>query len=81
MTHALKTMPESFSEIKKGVKPFDIRRNDRNFKVSDKVLLQEHDPAKGYTGEEWEGTISYIFDDPELCKKGYVVLSLKEREN
>jgi hypothetical protein len=81
MTHALKTTPESFADIKKGEKGFDVRKNDRSFKVGDKVLLQEHHPEKGYTGEEWEGTITYIMDDAELCKKGFVIFALKEREN
>lgn len=81
MTHALKTTPAFFADIKSGSKPFEVRKNDRNFKVGDRILLQEYHPEKGYTGEEWEGSITYILDDAEFCKKGFVVFAIKEREN
>ena len=44
MTHALKTLPEYFAAVKDGSKPFEVRKNDRDFKKGDKVLLQEHHP-------------------------------------
>ena len=41
MTHELKTYPKYFQETIEGNKPFEIRKNDRNFQVgvdgSDKV--------------------------------------------
>lgn len=42
MTHHLKILPKYFEEILAGKKPFEIRFNDRNFKVGDRVELQEY---------------------------------------
>jgi hypothetical protein len=80
MTHALKTIPAFFADIASGKKQFEVRKNDRNFKAGDKILLQEYDPEKGYTGQEWEGSITYLMDNPDYCKKGFVIFSIKERE-
>lgn len=82
MTHALKTWPQYFAEVKEGRKPFELRKNDRNFKVGDKVLLQEYHYDAGYTGDELEFTITYILSNAEKfgLKKGYVILGLKEFE-
>lgn len=46
MTHHLKTKPKYFQAVINGKKPFEIRFNDRNFQVSDRVILEE------YTSEE-----------------------------
>ena len=46
MIHHLKTKPEYFQVVINGKKPFEIRFNDRNFQVGDKVILEE------YTGKE-----------------------------
>ena len=52
MTHALKTEPPFFKHVVEGSKSFEIRKNDRLFKVGDKILLQEYIPeANKYTGQ------------------------------
>lgn len=80
MTHALKTIPPFFKDIVEGKKTFEIRKNDRLFKVGDRLLLQEYIPDPGkYTGQEWDGEITYILDNPDYCKKGYVVMGIRER--
>lgn len=81
MTQALKCLPIFFKAIIDGTKTFDVRRNDRLFKVGDKLLLQEYNNTENkYTGQEWEGSITYILDDPDYCKKGFVILGIKEKE-
>lgn len=81
MTHALKCDPLFFAAIVEGVKLFDVRKNDRSFSPGDKLLLQEYDREdQKYSGKEWEGQITYILDHPEFCKKGTVILGIKERE-
>ena len=79
-THALKTLPQYFKLIESGEKTFEVRKNDRNFKSGDKLLIQEYDPEKGYTGKEWEGNITYLMDDPAFVKKGMVIFGVKGRE-
>lgn len=39
--HYLKCETEYFQEIERGKKKFELRINDRNFKVGDMVYLQE----------------------------------------
>ena len=39
--HYLKTIPNYFREAARGNKPFEVRKNDRYFKVGDIVQLEE----------------------------------------
>lgn len=61
MTHCLKIQSRYFEEIQNGDKTFEVRKNDRNFKLGDKVILQEYDIDNNtYSGSEIEMRISYI---------------------
>ena len=42
MTHYLKIRPEHFQAVIDGRKPFEVRFNDRNFQVGDRVILEEY---------------------------------------
>lgn len=79
MTHALKTVSPFFADVVDGKKTFEVRKNDRNFKVGDKLLLQEW-TGEEYTGKEWEGEVTYLLTDGAYCKKGFVVMGIKEKE-
>lgn len=86
MLHALKTWPGYFKAVKDGSKPFEIRRNDRPFKVGDTLMLQEYNnDGSEYTGQEYATIITYILSGSEAenlgCKKGYCILGIKEKEN
>lgn len=84
MTQALKTHPEYFKAIESGEKTFDIRKDDRGYKVGQTLLLQEFDPEKQqYTGKELNYIITYILRDvPKFgLKPGFCILSIKEKEN
>lgn len=80
MTHALKTWPDFFKQVQDGIKSFELRKNDRDYKLGDQLLLQEYDPKTDkYTGQEWKGEITYVFSDEKFgLKKGYVLLGIKE---
>lgn len=73
MTHRLKTWPEYFQAILEGKKTFEVRVNDRDFKVGDELVLEEWEPVvpsartrrmrieeSGYTGRRIQATVSYI---------------------
>lgn len=83
MTHELKILPEYYRAVIERRKTFEVRKNDRNFKVGDKIRLREFDPdyKLKYTGREWYGKITYILKSPIYCKKGYVIMSIKEVNN
>jgi hypothetical protein len=40
-THELKIWPEYFAQVRNGRMKFQLRRNDRDFKVGDQLLLKE----------------------------------------
>lgn len=62
----------------KGNKKFEIRNNNRDYKVHDVLVLNEYDPIKNkYTGRSTEKIISYITDFEQ--KENYIVLGLKDR--
>lgn len=42
MTHDLKTWTEYFSEVWDGKKTFEVRKNDRDYKVGDYLALMEY---------------------------------------
>lgn len=68
--HDLKCWPQYFWSVVRGEKPFEIRKNDRNFKVGDYLGLQEYDPMLADKALE-----SLESSDPEsvdqAIQKGY----------
>jgi hypothetical protein len=79
MVHKLKTWPEFFGAIREDIKRFEIRKDDRGFKVGDYLLLQEYDIKNNrYTGEEENRQITYILSGPAFgLEKDYVCMSLE----
>lgn len=77
MIHALKTLPEYFEAVRKGDKTFELRNNDRNFKVGDYLALNEWD-GKKYTGRALLAKITYMLDPNDImtCVGGFVILGL-----
>ena len=54
-THELKIWPQWFDAVRIGSKTFEIRKNDRNYAVGDKLVLEEFRPGVGeYTGRKIE---------------------------
>lgn len=80
MQHKLKISPEYFDAVDNGVKPFEVRLNDRNYKVGDTLVLREGEPDdKGvwrYSGRKSKQIVTYVLGG-EFCREGYVVLGLK----
>ena len=77
VTHKLKIDPKYFEDVRLGKKTFEIRKNDRDFHVGDKLLLREYDHGKKeYTGNQLTATITYITDFAQ--KDGYAVLGLND---
>jgi len=80
-THELKCWPQYYEPVESGMKPFEIRQNDRGFQVGDKLVLREwvledYCPDTGYyTGRECTLTITYMTDFYQAT--GYVVLGVR----
>lgn len=76
MMHSLKILPEYFEAIRSDVKTFEIRKNDRDFRVGELLHLQEYNASTGmYTGREIVRLITYITDYAQ--QDGYVVMAIK----
>ncbi len=86
--HKLKCVPFYYQLIVDGVKPFEVRNNDRDFQVGDTILLQEYLPnqiGEGvYTGREIELLITYILDPKEGpamafygLEEGFVAMAIR----
>lgn len=74
-THELKTWPEYFHAVWQRKKTFEVRKNDRDYKVGDYLILRAWDPIESeYTGSWIELRITYILDDSRFVKEGFVVL-------
>lgn len=92
--HVLKTWPEEFQAVVDGAKTFDYRRNDRDFRVGDALVLHEWDhrtardfPGVGggtirgaYTGRKLRARVSYMLQGQFGVPEGFAVLALQEVE-
>lgn len=73
-THLLKILPNYFGKVLNGSKTFEIRNNDRDFKVGEYVELLEYFPdEKKFTGKGVRAIITYITDYEQ--KGNYVVFA------
>ncbi|MBC8741684.1 DUF3850 domain-containing protein [Paraburkholderia sp. UCT31] len=87
--HELKTDPEVFAAVLDGSKTHEIRFNDRDFKVGDKLRLREtrysgdemrcRPRPLEYTGRETTRIVSHVLSGYGL-QPGWVVLSLAPRQ-
>lgn len=75
--HELKTWPEYWEPISIGNKTFEIRLNDRNYKVGDYLQLSEFEPGKGYTGRSLVVKVTYILSVMPFVPEGYVCMGIK----
>ena len=74
MRHELKLNKIYFEKALNGKKPFEIRYNDRDYKVGDEIVLKEWDD--GYTGREISGKITYILNSAFVgLARGYVAFT------
>ena len=78
MKHNIKTLSEFYKDIISRKKPFEVRLNDRDYKVDDILhLLEIDDDTKQMNGNECEVRVTYILDDENYCKNGYVVMAIE----
>jgi len=77
--HDLKISPPFFLAVDKGIKPFEVRRDDRGYNVGDYLCLREYNPVDNkYTGRTISRRISYILKGEAWgIKDGFVCLGLR----
>lgn len=79
MTHEIDSYPEQFEAIKSGLKAFLWGFNNRNFRVGDKLKINEFDDkAILYTGRFVEAKITYLEVGGENgIPSDYIIMSIK----
>lgn len=80
MRHELKVWKQYFAMLFCGSKKFEVRKNDRNYKLGDELILREWDEIKEeYTGRMLHRRVNYILEGGQFgIEKGYVVMSLSK---
>ncbi|MBM7688432.1 RNA-binding protein [Enterococcus ureilyticus] len=77
MVHELKIDREYFIAVLEDLKKFEIRFNDRDFKVGDIVILKEIDKVnRKPTGRQIKTKITYITNYEQ--KNNYVVFGIEK---
>lgn len=77
MIHALKTEHQYFEDVISGKKPFEVRKNDREFKVGDFLALNEISEDFRHTGRCCVVEVTYVLGDTRFAKEGYVTLGIR----
>lgn len=84
MIHELKTWKAYFQLMVSGVKPFELRKNDRGFLAGHELLLREYDKDKeSYTGRTLHRKITYVLQGEEAegfgLKAGFCVMGIEKK--
>lgn len=76
--HDLKTWPGPYAAVYHQKKSFEVRRDDRGFKVGDGLHLREWDPNTGeYTGRHCFRMVKYILSGGQFgIEAGFVVMGI-----
>lgn len=77
--HILKTWPEYYRAIDDGSKTFEVRLNDRDYRVGDVLNLVEYDPKKDchLSGRNKRFTVTYILTAEPFVPRGYCIMAIK----
>lgn len=77
--HILKIWTGYFDDVDSDRKPFEIRKNDRNYQVGDILEQREFDPLlETFTGRVTVKEVTYILDGGNFgLLHGYVCMALK----
>ncbi len=79
-THELKTWPDYFRAVQRAEKRFEVRKDDRDFKVGDEVILREYRPdTNEYTGRKLGFEVGFVLRDFPGVAEGFVVMQLRSR--
>jgi len=79
--HVLKTVQPYFNEVWWENKTFEVRKNDRDFKEGDVLILEEYKvEEQKFTGRKIQVYVSYILKNFPAVDKDYVVLGIKIME-
>lgn len=73
--HQIKTASQYFMPVCLGQKPFELRKNDRDYKTGDMLEMLEYKDGK-CTGRAVRAQITFILEDYTGLKDGYCILGI-----
>lgn len=79
MINGIKCTPRFFNDIREGRKRFEVRKNDRDYRAGERVLIEEWVEPGEYSGRKYLAHISYVLkheDFPDGISPGYCVFGL-----
>jgi hypothetical protein len=78
--HRLKTWSPYFDQVRCGRKPFEVRRDDRDYAEGDYLVLDEWSPATGYTkAKPVVKIVTYLLRGGQFgIEPGHVVLGVDD---
>ena len=81
--HDLKTWPEYFEAMLAGIKPFELRLNDRGYRVGDVLRLREYAPGPGeYSGRVLVKRVTYMLSENAFgLRPGYCLMAIADAGN
>jgi hypothetical protein len=66
--HELRCWPDSFQAVWDGIKTFEVRVDDRNYRDGDQLLLSEYDPhTERYSGRKVLVDVPYLLPGGQCC--------------
>ncbi len=78
MLHELKLSTEFFDDVSNFKKSFEIRKNDRNYKIGDILGFNEYDLDNSvYTGRSCFCYVEYVFNHSDYVIDDYVILGIR----
>jgi len=83
MIHSIKCVNPFFEDVLAGKKTFEVRKNDRRYKVGDLLLLHEYNPEREiYMKRRCLVEVTYMIKGSSLygIRKGYAILGIRNFE-
>lgn len=75
--HELKTVQPWFDLVAEGKKKFELRKNDRDFKWGDILVLREYNPrTETYMGNDIVVRVIGVLEQFVGLQQGYCILSI-----
>ena len=76
VTHDIKLSANFWTDLVSGKKKFELRKNDRDYRVNDKLLMREHKNGEP-TGRTILADITYMLEDYTGLTEGYAILGIE----
>jgi len=84
-THVVKSWPQFFTQLLAGHRTHELRRNDREYQVGDRIELHEYNPnSSTYTGRACTVEVTSMTSTQEPCavseealNKDFCILSVR----